>query len=50
MAFSAAVAAAPQGTAGAHTTVVTPGLSRSANEVICFGLFGATAICGWFVA
>src|SRR5689334_22979211 len=43
-AASTLAAAAPHGTAGAHSTTVTPGLARSARPVIPAGLPGGTAI------
>ncbi len=34
----------PHGTASAQSTSTTPGFARSANEVMCFGFPGSTAI------
>src|SRR6478752_1399651 len=50
VAFSTVSAAAPQGTCGAQTTTFTPGLARSAKELIDAGLDGGTAISRTFVA
>ena len=50
VAFSTVSVAAPQGTCGAQTTTFTPGLARSAKELIDAGLDGGTAISRTFVA
>src|SRR5262249_50153032 len=49
VAFSIFVVAAPQGTWGAHTTSVTPGLARSAKEWMFFGLPGGTTMVSTLV-
>src|SRR5436305_8930661 len=49
VAFSIFAVAAPQGTCGAHTATVTPGLARSAKEWIFFGLPGGTTMVSTLV-